>query len=231
MGRIFLTGDAHGEVNKITTLVSKIDNPTKDDILIILGDFGMIWNSESLSISKLISLGELPITIAFLDGNHENFPLIEQFENPIRWNCGWAGGLPGNIIHLYRGEIYEIGNKKIGVCGGADSYDKFRRTEGLNWWSTETITNMDIERFKINLIPYKDKIDLVLSHDAPADIIPAVKLYAGISDRGTITESQRQLNKIKQLAEFNKWYFGHWHIDKIIDDKFECMYDQMKEIK
>lgn len=230
MSRIFLTGDIHGEIDRITYFAKRVNNLNKEDILIILGDFGVIWTNEKGAVENLEILGELPFTVAFLDGNHENFPLIARLESTTYWNGGSVGKLPGGVLHLHRGEIYQIGNKKIGVCGGADSYDRYYRTEGLDWWKTETITSDDVEMFKANIVNKGNKIDLMLSHDAPADIIPAIKLFSGING-GAITESQRQLNQIKSLIEFKKWYFGHWHINRYMNDNFECLYREIVEIR
>ena len=70
---------------------------------------------------------------------------------------------------------------------------------------------------------------MMLSHDAPASMIPIIKLYSGVND-GDISNSQIQLEKINQEINIDKWYFGHWHIDKVIDDKFECLYKKIKEV-
>lgn len=228
MNRIICTGDLHGELSRLIKLNTILVNQlNKDDILIVLGDFGMIWN-EATMMKKLEAIGRLPFTVAFLDGNHENFNLLKRTERIIEWNGARAGLLPYNIIHLLRGEIYEINNKRIGVCGGADSVDKWWRTEGTSWWADEQITEQDYNNFKTNL-GTNNKIDIMLSHDCPTEILPIVKLYSGVND-GAITNSQKQLQKINTIADISKWYFGHWHIDLPIDNKFQCLYYNIKEI-
>ena len=69
----------------------------------------------------------------------------------------------------------------------------------------------------------------MLSHDAPANIIPVVKLYSDIND-GAISNSQKQLDEIDQMADISKWYFGHWHIDTVINEKFTCLYKSIIKI-
>lgn len=229
--KIIITGDTHADISRIL----KIDDSemTKNDIVIILGDFGVIWGDSERTEYCLKILGEKNFTTAFLDGNHENFVEIARLEKIMFWNDGYVGLLPHGVIHLLRGEIYNINDKRIGVCGGANSVDLWHRTEGISWWREEEITNDDIESFKANLSEEAhvkgNKLDIMLSHDAPASIIPIVKLYSGVND-GEISNSQKQLERINQMANIEKWYFGHWHINKIIDNKFECLYKKIKEI-
>lgn len=225
--KIIITGDTHADISRIL----KIDDSemTKNDIVIILGDFGVIWGDSEKTEYCLKVLGEKNFTTAFLDGNHENFVEIARLEKTIFWNNGYVGLLPHGVIHLLRGEIYNINDKRIGVCGGANSVDLWHRTEGVSWWREEEITNNDINKFMTIAEEYDNKVDIMLSHDAPASIIPVVKLYSGVND-GEISNSQKQLEKINQIIDIKKWYFGHWHIDKKIDDKFECLYKKIKEI-
>ena len=51
------------------------------------------------------------------------------------------GYISEHIRHLKRGRCYNIQGKNILTIGGADSVDKFRRTEGLSWWKEEAITD------------------------------------------------------------------------------------------
>lgn len=224
--KIILTGDTHADVSRI--LFIDDNEMTKDDVVIILGDFGVIWKeNDSMTKKVLQMLGEKKFTTAFLDGNHENFIEIARLEKKAFWNEGKVGILPHGIIHLLRGEIYNIEGRIIGVCGGANSIDLWHRKEGISWWREEEITDKDINNFKANL--KGNKIDIMLSHDAPASLIPLVKLFSGINN-GKISNSQKQLEKINQIADIDKWYFGHWHINKKIDDKFECLYKNFKEV-
>ena len=223
--KIILTGDTHADISRIVLMDDS--EMTKDDIVIVLGDFGVIWGNSEMTDWRLKELSKKNFTTAFLDGNHENFVEIARLENITSWHGGKVGKLPYGIIHLLRGEIYNINGKIIGVCGGANSVDLWHRTEGVSWWREEEITDKDISNFEANL--KGNKIDIMLSHDAPASLIPLVKLFSGINN-GEISNSQKQLEKINQIADIDKWYFGHWHINKKFDDKFECLYKIFKEV-
>ena len=228
---VYLTGDIHGDIRRLLRIDD--EQMTKEDIIMVLGDFGVVWKENSdRTLTLLELLSQKNFTTAFVDGNHENFKEIKKLESIVYWNGGYIGVLPFGIIHLLRGEIYNLGGKRIGVCGGANSVDKIWRKEGRSWWAEEEISEDDVKDFEANLNngDYREnKIDIMLSHDAPANIIPVVKLYSGIND-GAISNSQKQLDKIDQMADISKWYFGHWHIDTVINEKFICLYKSIIKI-
>jgi hypothetical protein len=83
---IYLTGDTHGDLSRLTSANwPKGKSLSKRDYLIILGDFGVLWNPKEDSSSKywLNWLSKKPWTTLFLDGNHENFDLVDNFSAAI----------------------------------------------------------------------------------------------------------------------------------------------------
>ena len=56
------------------------------DILFIAGDFGFVWDNspEEQAIREIIA--EKKYTTCFVDGNHENFDLLESY--PVSHWCG-----------------------------------------------------------------------------------------------------------------------------------------------
>ena len=227
MGRYFITGDTHGELEDLAS-ASRI--LSFEDTLIVLGDFGFIWRLDHEEVMRELKavVDACPFQIAFLDGNHENFTKIAQMEEIIDWNGGKAGLLPYGIIHLLRGEVYNLNNEKVAVIGGADSVDRWARTEGLSWWMEETVTAADAEKLIENTKELEDVI--ILSHDAPAQLIGILKHLNGINAMSVTSESQRNLQTVCDNVKFKKWCFGHWHIDKELNERFECFYHNIDEI-
>ena len=74
---ILITGDTHGYIdfNKLKTLPMKIKDLTYNDYVIIAGDFGGVWSEKTLE-QDLYHYKKLPFTVLFVDGNHENFELL-----------------------------------------------------------------------------------------------------------------------------------------------------------
>lgn len=227
MGKYFVTGDKHGEIEDLVYASRVLDI---EDTLIVLGDFGFIWRLDADEVRKeLKAIAErCPCQIAFLDGNHENFTQIAKMEDIVDWNGGKAGLLPYGIIHLLRGEVYNLNNEKVAVIGGADSVDRWARTEGFSWWVEETVTAADAEKLIENTKDLENVI--ILSHDAPAQWIGRLKTWNGINAMNHLSESQRNLQTVYDNVNFKKWCFGHWHMDKEIDERFECFYHNIDEI-
>lgn len=109
----YITGDLHGEYD-IHKLSSKRfpmgNNLTRDDYLIICGDFGLVWNNGNSEMYWRDWLNNKPWTTLFVDGNHENFPLLNRYPITKQWG-GKVHQIEDNIYHLMRGQVFEINGK------------------------------------------------------------------------------------------------------------------------
>ena len=83
---IYITGDTHGEQNRILYIEQKSGIKDKD-YLIVCGDFGYIFTDSLTERHFLDDLEARPYTICFCDGNHENFPAIYNYPKET-WNGG-----------------------------------------------------------------------------------------------------------------------------------------------
>ena len=77
---IWITGDCHGGFQGFTTQnFSLLKGMDWDDCIIIAGDFGGVWAGEQADKHKLDWLEDKPFTTLFVDGNHENFSLLNAY--------------------------------------------------------------------------------------------------------------------------------------------------------
>ena len=80
---IYVTGDCHGNFQKFSTeQFPEQQKLTKDDYVIVCGDFGGVWNYEKESNNEkywLDWLNDKPFTTLFVDGNHENFDRLYNY--------------------------------------------------------------------------------------------------------------------------------------------------------
>lgn len=215
---IYMTGDTHGafDIHKI--------NPdefiagrslTKDDYVIIAGDFGCIWDGGSSDKFWMNWLESLPWNTLFIDGNHENFDVLNAY--PVEeWKGGKVHKIRDNVIHLMRGQVYDIDGEKILTVGGAFSHDTAMRTQGKNWWKQEMITKEEEEETLRNLEKNNYNVDYIVTHD-----VYASHPYAGLyeTDMSVYDENQCDIQKfletIRERTNYRKWFTGHYHKDAV----------------
>ena len=79
---VYLTGDTHGDLDRFRH--GRLRWLGKRDIVVVLGDFGFVWDGSAEEQKKLDWLRKRPYTLLFLDGSHENYDLLAQYP-AIRW--------------------------------------------------------------------------------------------------------------------------------------------------
>lgn len=218
---VYITGDTHGafDINKINPREFKeAENLTEDDYLIICGDFGCIWDGGSSDRFWLNWLESLPWNTVFIDGNHENFDVLNSYPE-AEWHGGKVHKIRDNVIHLKRGEVYEMDGKKWLALGGAFSHDVAVRTEKQNWWKDEMLTKEEAENAYRNLEKNDWKVDYILSHDTFKSH-PAAKTFVTSMDHydDNFVDIQEVLENIKDRTDFKKWFNGHYHKDMVYQE-------------
>lgn len=216
---VYVTGDIHGEIgfDKLEKL------PANCESLIILGDFGLIFDQvETMMERHLFSILESKdITFYVVDGNHENFHRLNSYPR-IKRNGGMVGKIRDNIFHLRRGNIYTIDGKTVFVMGGGLSVDKKYRTENISWWKEEEPSKQEIENAIVNLNKVGRKVDYILTHSCPASIKKYLNghfVLSGFADTKGSSDSITEYFLDELLdVEFKVWYFGHYHTNIIIED-------------
>lgn len=248
MNRIFITGDTHIPIDilKLNTTHFPIQEElTNEDYVIISGDFGLVWNyketerfvpacpedtcwtKEELYWYKW--LNNKNFTTLWVDGNHENFDRLKKY--PIEnWHGGKVQKISDRIIHLMRGEVYQIGDIKLFTFGGARSTDRGDATgtstydEHKWWWKDELPSMSEMDNARENLAKHGNKVDLVITHALPNKALAFMGYYE--FDRLTSF-----LDNISNDIEFQKWFSGHYHINRHIMDSYITQYDDITEFE
>ena len=240
MSRIFITGDTHHDVD-IDKLSSKKfqhttgiqeDRLTRDDYLIICGDFGLIWYSDKQKEKEDYLLkwwNKKPYTVLFIDGNHENFDRLEKF--PVQdWHGGKVHMISDSIIHLMRGQVFEIAGNTFFTMGGATSIDRAFRTNHISWWERELPSSEEYEIAMKNLQNHNMSVDYVITHCCASTYQGDILNHVNDIVRDDLNEFFRKIEFDDKL-EFRHWYFGHYHVDKQLDDKHTGLYNRIVQIK
>ena len=216
---IHVTGDTHGDIIRFIENNMEDSNWNKDDFLIICGDFGFVFLDSEQERQKLDYLESKPYTICFCDGNHENFPKLFSYPQE-EWNGGKVNRIRNNVFHLMRGQVFLIDGKKIFTMGGAYSIDRYMRTLNKSYWEEELPNNGEYREAIQNLKEHNNSVDVIITHTAPREIIRRMGKYPDAHDM----ELTGFLEWVMYEVKFDHWYFGHWHMDKVIDKKYTAIY-------
>ena len=227
---IYITADTHipHDCHKLNSKnFPEQEEMTKKDYVVVAGDFGLIWKNDEVFKIWEEWFNNRNFTTLFVDGNHENFNWLEQFPIVDKFG-GKVGKISESIYHLRRGEIYEIEGKKIFTFGGAESIDMLNRTSDVSWWKQEMPNYAEMNYGIDNLEKANFDVDIIVTHSCPLSI-----KYQLIHDR-RISSLENYLENIKWLLKENnntkyRWYFGHYHQDKEIDN-FRVLFDDVVPI-
>lgn len=216
---IFVTGDTHADLDIYKLTLGgfpKQKELTKNDYVIILGDFGLVWDESKREKYWLQWLDKKPWTTLFVDGNHDNHPLI--WEHPLVPMFGdEVRQISETVFYLQRGHVYNIDGNSFLALGGAESIDKDVRVEGVSWWSTESIRYEDYYK-ALDAVSKTRGVDCILTHAAPLSVESMLGQYI------SPTQSSRYLEDLRhRIPHFKKWFFGHYHIDNTIILREEIM--------
>jgi hypothetical protein len=251
---IFITGDCHADWSKFSTdSFPEQKEMTRDDYVIVCGDFG-VWHPDNTEKWWFRWLSEKNFTLLFVDGNHENFDRLygDEFE-VVDFHRGKAHKIRENIYHLMRGYVFTICNKKIFAFGGASSHDiddgildlkdykskreliedynkrtkrgEMLRINHISWWEQELPTEEEMQ-FGLDTLDKNDnKVDFIITHCCPQQI-------ASLFSHGTYKPDKltSYFNAVAEKVKFSKWFFGHYHNNEQILDKFIMLYEQIVRV-
>lgn len=220
---LFITGDTHGAYDDFLNRVYQ-HGIQKGDTVIVCGDFGFVWD-DPYHRYFLAKLTTEPFTIVFVDGNHEDFTLLNTYP-VIEWNGGKVHKIAGNIYHLMRGQHFTIEGRTFFTMGGAYSVDKAMRKEGVSWWKEELPTSEDYKIAGETLKAHDYEADYVLTHNAPQSAIHYLGLVPDLHDAELTGYFEWLYGKLK----FKKWFAGHYHVNKLIRGNVQILYDAVVKL-
>ena len=189
--RITFIGDIHGKTHYYNLLTQNFEKTYG------LGDFGFKdkydWHKANID----------PTKHKMLQGNHDYRGVdLEQYDFVLP-----DYGFDENLNMFW--------------VRGADSIDKSKRTEGVDWFRDEEI-NYSILNYEV--LPYYEqcKPKIMISHDCPQSIFLSLKRYK-YSDKSVTREALQAMFEIHQPEI---WLFGHHHFSwkqEINNTKFICL--------
>ena len=183
-----------------------------------------------------------------MDGNHENFDRLYAY--PVeKWHGGKVHKIRPSVIHLMRGQVFEIDGKSIFAFGGASSHDiaggilepddpDFKkkkkkldqgwypyRVNHVSWWKQELPSEEEMQEGIENLAAHDIKVDFIVTHCCASSTQNL--LGGGLYKTDILTEYHE---KIRQNTSFKKWFFGHYHDNRNVNIEEILIYEQMIRI-
>ena len=220
---IYITGDTHipVDIQKLSTKkFPQQRDLTKDDYVIICGDFGGVWDDSNEEHYWIKWLKSKPFTTLFIDGNHENFDRLNSLPL-VPFGGNQVHKVAEGIYHLLRGQTYSIEGKTFFTLGGASSHDRDIRTEGKNWWAQELPSKQDFNTAEKTLSDLGNKVDYILTHAAPSSV---QKQLTPDYPTDTLTDF---LEQILHQVQYQKWFFGHYHQDVDLNENQHAVFDRI----
>lgn len=208
--RIGFLGDTHGDMQHVLT-VARTMSARGVELMVVLGDFGFLWPGHNwgIDIDKLSRrLKTTRQTLAFVDGNHEDFDLLYKFpvaDDGLRW-------IRPNIVHIPRGYRTVLASgATLAALGGANSVDIGHRVLGRSVWGEESITEADLIKLG------HEVVDVLIGHDAPLHL-PSLDAWLAATDHGWppaglkySAEGRAMFHRGFQQVRPRLYLGGHYH--------------------
>jgi hypothetical protein len=215
---IYITGDMHGDLSRLDAAGRKLK---KDDVLLVCGDFGFLWEGGENEKKRLKKLEKKKFTIAFIDGVHENYDLLLKYPEE-EWKGGKVHRLGKNIFHLERGEIFTLEGNTFFAFGGGENEEKPLYQESGHWWEEEMPSLEEMEKGASRLKENGMQVDYILTHT------PAPGM--GLQNRARGEEAAQLYSFFTAIAkqvEYKKWFFGCIHLDRKITARHYALFEEI----
>ena len=215
-----IAGDWHGNIGHAKWTLSRARH-FGCDVIFQLGDFGY-WEHYDDGIWYLDKMNRMAakvgIPIYWIDGNHENHPLLwKTYSDRVNSEGFW--NVRDYILYCPRGHMWEWDGVKFMGMGGAFSVDRNLRKVGNSFWFEETITDEDVERAIANADG--EFVDVMFTHDVPLGVdLPFQMAKQGrrLTNSSESTHNRILLSDVIEVVQPKYLFHGHMHLyykDKI----------------
>lgn len=195
--KAIILGDVHGEWDHANATVQDALKTHPDATHVFqVGDLGDGWPNGDGTFDRWVPDFDLPII--WIDGNHENFDLLDKMETNPR------------LIWKPRGSQYQLQHKnlcepkQVLFFGGATSPDEMQRIIGVDWWPQESIKTDEVISVLVG-----PPIWALFCHDRP-NAFPIPKEWTVYADRCGLSD-RIGLEYIVARRKPNYVFHGHWH--------------------
>ena len=199
--KYMVLGDTHGDLAWTKKMLG-VANIRGIKTIFQVGDWGFLWPAdpnERQGYEWLESeLAERGQTMYFIDGNHDWHTEL----NARTWSK--------NLFYMQRGSTLVFPTDDpdddhgivLGFMGGAPSIDKAHRSEGVDWFPEEEVTEADYVRAPV---------DILFTHDAPA-LPPDFKGFPlGEELEARCARHREHVANVARITQPRLLIHGHYH--------------------
>ena len=154
------------------------------------------WDDEELDWPE-----SLPFTLAFADGDHENYDAPERYPVEI-WRGDKVHRACPRVPHLMRGQTFELEGYRFFTMGGDRSHDIERRINHISWWERELPSDEEYAEAVRNLERCGWTVDHIISHCAPTSI---AHMESRHNEADLLTDF---LQTVMEKTRYHYWLFG-----------------------
>ncbi len=223
---VYITGDMHGDMERLYD--KEFRKLKKGDTLIVCGDFGYIFDGNSLEKNFIKFFATRKFVTCFVDGTHDNLDKINSSRITV-WKGGKVHRIKGNLLHMMRGQIFNIEGNTFFTFGGGESLDKDMRVQNGLWWRDEEPTPIEMAEGARRLDEENCTVDYIITHEPPSLVKSAMLLRSGEIDR--TNKLNGYFEELCRSLKFKMWFFGSLHEDKRITEHHTCVYEKLIKIE
>lgn len=144
-----------------------------------------------------------------------------------------------NIKYIHdAGGIYNIEGYNFLMIPGAYSVDKdYRLSNHFSYESREQLTKEEMLNLSYHTGLWHNEIDFVCSHTAPMKMESYLRyLFLGFINQGTVDKTMEHWLddiawEVEQSNRFKQWYWGHYHDDKVINQYYTMLYNNVVPVE
>lgn len=198
-GRTLLVGDIHSDFESFEVMVRfMLHHVAGIGRVVQVGDFGF-WPSQPYWLWYPKST--LSVPVYFIDGNHEDHIALQAA----------ATDTPSRVSEQYDAFYIPRGYAGDGFvyCGGATSYDRRYRTEGLDWFPEENITDAQIQRGMQNVRDHiqNSSFRIMVAHETIREAFRLIRRPGwGFAD-----QNRERLEELFHAVRPQLYIHGHYH--------------------
>ncbi len=210
---IYVTGDLHGDIERLRE--SSVRRLKKGDTLLVCGDFGFIWQGGKEEQKALEWIGRQRYNTLFIEGCYDNLELLAAYPQS-EWQGGQVRRICGNLLYGLRGSIFTLESKRIFVMGGGELADP----DGAMPWAAQGLpSRAEMELAQANLADHRYVVDYIITHDCPTTLKSSVGGSLSIHN-----QLYAFFDAMVQRVRHKGWYFGRYHIDKLVPPHYHAVY-------